>query len=204
MPGEVTALRTGAAEPEKGIAVGVSVAFQLDEGSHATLQTHFDQGMPPEEADRVLDWLMARVERQRARAQIPELQSKIDAVRNVVSRLELDQAECREKHAKAQADREIGLKTINADRDAIFKEGYDRHVADGRKSQYQPQGARKESLDRHTQQAGKLAEELRKAQAEHEVELKNRQTNLDGHKRELAELERQIEKRQRMVAGAQA
>lgn len=95
-------------------AVGVSVVTDVARGRQITVQTFYPLGTPKAEIDKMLDELLAPVDRQKALAEMPDLEADLTKAKQTLEQFREDLAMVDINHASAQAKRGVELDEITA------------------------------------------------------------------------------------------
>lgn len=95
-------------------AVGVSVVTDVARGRQITVQTFYPLGTPKAEVDKILDDLLSPIDRQKALAELPELEDELSKAERTYAQFKEDLAMVDVNHAAAQARREVELDELRA------------------------------------------------------------------------------------------
>lgn len=95
-------------------AVGVSVVTDVARGRQITVQAFYPLDMPRAQVDALLDNLLAPIDRQKALAELPDLEDEMSKATRTLAQFREDLAMVDVNHAAAQARRGIELDEIKA------------------------------------------------------------------------------------------
>lgn len=93
-------------------AVGVSVVTDVARGRQITVQAFYPLDMPRAEVDALLDNLLAPIDRQKALAELPDLEDDLSKAERTLAQFREDLAMVDINHTAAQAKRSIELDEI--------------------------------------------------------------------------------------------
>jgi hypothetical protein len=168
------------ADVTKEPAVGFSVTTNLDGNRQIVMQGFFAAATPADEANAVLDRVLALADRQRARYELPEVEEELRKHKDALAQFEEDRARVEldftrdqarreveiaemekvrdEERAKHLADFNANILKVQGHREEQYKLGLDAHVRGGRGGSYVPRGHDKANLDRVDSQIKALGE----------------------------------------------
>lgn len=126
--------------------VAVSVTCNLGGERQMQLNAHFGRDESPEEQNRILDGVMRIADRQKARYDLEKLEDNFNVVgintRNLLAGLPI--ADNVEKIKVAKLKLELAAKEDA--RKEVYQGGYNDHVNNHRKGEFEPKGAFKQRL----------------------------------------------------------
>lgn len=184
-------------DPEKKLpvkevpALGISIVSNFPGERGITVQCHIGSDESLDKQNELVDRMFAVVDRQKAKYELPEVETELELHKKTLARLEEDLKEVEHNFNRAQAvrraekkalereledaERECGAKhdaklkamiatlaEYQGKRDVMFNEGYNEFVASGRAGEYRPDGHRKANLERFDSEIEKF-----KASIEH-------------------------------------
>lgn len=95
-------------------AVGVSIVTDVARGRQITVQAFYPLHMPRAEVDALLDNLLAPIDRQKALAELPDLEDEMSKATRTLAQFREDLAMVDINHTAAQAKRGVELDEIKA------------------------------------------------------------------------------------------
>lgn len=187
MPDGSTMHEDGAtALAERSVATAFSVVVGLTGNAQMTFQSGFDEDEPDAAVNARMDRIMRLALRQKAIAEIPEIEADLLKQRETLSQFQEDLARIEDDHARQQAKRQIELDTrvhsreeerkkfqaeidgvilkLNEAKQDQWNEGAAEAQRSGRMGAYKPAGVRASNI-------AKIEKELEKAKAHREAAL---------------------------------
>lgn len=147
-------------------AIGMSIVMNLDEGAQMTLQGFFGASDSEEKANRLADRMVRMAERQKAKHELVKYAEELEGIIKTVQRFEEDFAKTEARHKYEDAQRHIQADELVTAAKQAEKDGYNKHVADGKRGPYKPQGTVLSRIERCRVEVKKLDEDEQKANAE--------------------------------------
>jgi phage shock protein A len=144
-------------------AVGVSITTDVARGRQIVLQTYYPLDMPQADVDQMLDRMLLSVDRQKAIAELPELEDDLTKAERTLAQFREDLGMTDVRHSEAQARRAVEraeittmgereaerleretkaeVNTGNAQVMAYINAAKARHTAEGRRGEWVARGA---------------------------------------------------------------
>lgn len=220
-----TSAATAAADPRalypEGVdvpSVGVSIACNLGGDRQMTVQTFYPVGSDLALVNALIDQLMVPIDRQKAFAELIDLEAEHEKLSSTLRQLNEDYARLEVDFHDNQARRAVQLEEIATTkaeelakaeqaaakvlaearelRDTEYKAGYSEHTTQGRRGEYAPAGARAANLKRMDEGAAQLEKQNRKAidnlAADYDQLAKDKQAEIDAAVAERGQFAQQI------------
>jgi len=168
----------GLPKTQTDTALGFSITANLDGNRQIVVQSFVPLDMPGSEIDAIFDRVMGRIDRQRARYEIDEVQADLDKhvqtlaqFREDLDRLEQEhqtnqakrQIEIDERvkqrpaeRKKAEAECDVHILEVQQMRQKEWESGAQEHARAGRSGSYKPMGARARNLELADQRLDEL------------------------------------------------
>jgi len=147
-------------------AIGISLLVTLGNDRQITLQTYVERDDPVDLQNAVVDSMVALAERQKAKAELPELQDELEKHQQTLAQFAEDLSRVRTDHGAAQQRRKVRVQEIDGEQTRIIQEGAQKAQQSGRTGKYEPTGHVKANVDRLAHDKATIAADLEKADAE--------------------------------------
>lgn len=181
----------------KAPAIGMSVTCNAGGDRQLVLQTFVDQEADDSTVNALADRMMRVADRQQAIYKIPALEEEIEKHRKELANFEENFARLEGIHQQQVAELDVKIVTLSERVETERNEGYEEHVASGRKSEYQPKGARAQTIAVGEREIDKLKEQRQKI-------IDERTQNLDGIEKTRKVFGEQIAKRMAQIEECRA
>ena len=171
-------------------AIGYSVTANIDGNRQIVFQHFIAADADDAQVNKDLDRLMKLVDRQRAIYELPEIQTELDQLAEEISQYTQDKVETAEANfAKAQADLDLQIATMQGERKKVFETAYEQHNRSGRGSAFEPRGQTKVALERADAGIRQAEDQKQKNEAERAQFLLTIDGNIQRRKDRIAILE---------------
>lgn len=187
--------------PRKEVsAIGYSITAAIDERRQIVFQHFIAADASDAEVNADLDRIMRLVDRQRAMYELPEKQAELNKLKDEISQFTEDKTVHAEANfQKSQADLDMQIATLQADRKKIYDDAYDAHRRSGRQSAFEPKGHVKNALDRADAGIAQAIEAKGKNEAERDFYVQNIDGNIQRRRDRIALLEGEIAELEKKV-----
>lgn len=173
-------------------ALGYSFTCNIDERTNMVVQCFVGEDASDEDVNAKLDRAYGFVQRIKARGEIVELRGKLDSLRKIVAQMVEDRGNIDVAYEKQVATSHVEIEKLNATIAEITKEGEAQFLADGRRGDYAPTGARKANIERQEAAIRGVEAELAKNEAERQAAIANYEVSKTRHEQEIALVEKRI------------
>lgn len=180
-------------------AIGVSIIANVGSSAQITLQTFFGRETPDAEANALIDRLMSFSSRQKAAAEIPDLEAELDKHERSLAQFDEDKARLDAEFERDQAVRQVQVEELTAHRTKLHDTAYENHVKTGRSAEFEVKGHIKANISRCDQEIVRIKAAMQKAVAERDLALQNLGTSRTRFVTEIEAIKNKLETRRRLV-----
>ena len=182
-------------------AIGASLQLDVGNGGVMVLQTHVPQDIPVTQLNQLLDNLMAAGARQKAKAEVAQMEKNIEVQQKALDDLDFQLKEAEETHLRQLAIVNERMATYVQDRAKVEAQGAEEHARAGKRGGYEPTGARRARIAAIHGQLAKEREALQALEAEKEKAGRGREIARRSCEREIEANRKLIEERKALIAG---
>jgi hypothetical protein len=177
----------------------MSVITNMPGDRQITLQSHIAADATLHQQNALADRMFAILDRQKARYELTGKIEELDRHKLMLQRMKDDEVEAEKGYQKKQATLRAQIKACVDETERLGKEGYDKHMASGRRGNYKPDGARSSAISGAEKQAKLYQEHIEKNEAEKQVEISNFEKTKQRFREEIAKLEADIGFRKQLL-----
>jgi hypothetical protein len=182
--------------PKKEVsAIGYSITTNIDGNRQIVFQHFIAADATDAQVNADLDRLMALVDRQRAKYEIPDAQAELDKMREEISQFTEDKEAIAEaNYQKGVAAADVELATLRSQREKVINEAQAAHRNNGRQGAFKPIGHVKTTLERIDTGIEQIVESKGKMAAERDFYVQNVEANIQRRRDRVVILQEKIDR----------
>lgn len=173
-------------------AIGYSIAAQLADDRHITLQHFVAQEDDDAAVNAAMDRMVRMIDRLKAIHKIPTLVEEQDRLRGQISLGEADAEKLDVEYQAREKEREAALRDLMGKRNNEHEAGMAEHARSNRQTTYEPRGHRKAQIERLEGDIKNLVQGAVDAATEREVALGNLKANKALRETRIAAIDAEI------------